>query len=58
MKSSLEKGPEAWELDERFPTNSGALSDTRSVSDEGLPKRRRLLAASDKIEFAESFFWP
>ena len=34
------KGPEAWEVDERFPTNSGALSDTRCVSDEGLPKKK------------------
>ena len=35
------KGPEAREMDERFPTNSGALSDTRCVSDEGLTEEKK-----------------
>ena len=43
------KGPEACDLDERFPTNSGALWNTRCVSDEGIRKRKRPLAACDTL---------
>ena len=53
VKRSLEKVQKR-ETDERFRTNSGALSDTRSVSDERLPKRKRC----DKIEFVAVKFNP
>ena len=38
--------PDAWRMDEQIPSTSTALSDTRSVNDESVPKRK----GSEKFE--------